>query len=104
MDFTADIDIFLTDLGTAATYTPAGWPAAAIRVIFANAHQVMEMLAGGVGFETTGPQALCKTSEVAAAKHGDTLVIDSKFYYVTGVEPDGTGMTKLLLSEDLANV
>lgn len=104
MNLTADLDIYFADFGAAASYTPSGGQAAALKVIFDNAHQTLDMLGGGVGFESAGPQALCKTSDVSTAKHGDTIVVSSKTYYVTGVEPDGIGLTKLLLSEDISNV
>lgn len=103
--YDSDIDnLLFTDYAVDAVYTPAGGQAASIKVIFDNEFQAIEMLGGGVGFESTSPAALYKTASVSSAKHGDTLAISGKTYYITGVQPDGTGITRLILSEDQSNV
>lgn len=84
---------FDIDLGVSATYTHGGVPAT-ITVIFDNAFVAVE------GVESLGPAATCKTSDVASAAHGDTLVIGGVTYNITGVHPDGTGITILMLSRD----
>lgn len=94
MDLTADLTIFFADFGVAATYTPAGGAAASITVLFDNAFVAAE------GVESLGPAATCKASDVANARHGDTLVIDSTTYNIIGIHPDGAGLTLLLLSKD----
>lgn len=43
------------------------------------------------------PMALGKTSDFSAAAAGQTIVISGTTYYITGVHPDGTGMTTLML-------
>ncbi len=98
--YSTDISLFFTDYAVGAVYTPQGGQATSIRVIFDNEFQAIEMLAGGVGVESTSPAALCRTSDVSSAKHRDTLVVGGKTYHVTGVHPDGTGITRLMLSED----
>lgn len=106
MPFT-DIEIsafFDPILTVDAVFTPAGGIGTIIKVIFNKEYQTIEMLSGGVGVESSGPVATCKTSDVSGAKHGDTLAISGTTYYISGVQPDGTGITKLLLSEDMANV
>lgn len=47
--------------------------------------------------ESTGPQAVAKSADVAAVVQGSALVIGGVTYTVTGVEPDGTGITTLQL-------
>ena len=102
---TSDIpNIFLSDFTVDGTYTPQGGGPSTIKVVFENQYQSIEMLSEGVGVESTGPAATCKTSDVSTAKHGDTLAISGKIYYINGVQPDGTGLTRLLLSEDQSNV
>lgn len=98
---TSDLDIFFSSDGFAVQATYEG---RIINVIFDSEYQALEMLGGGVGVESSSPSALCKTSDVSNAKHGDTLTISGTTYYVTGVQPDGTGITRLLLSKDMANV
>lgn len=100
-----DIDnLLFTDSAVDAVYTPQGGQAASIKVIFDNQYQTIELLDGGVGVESTSPSILCRTSDISGVKHGDTLVISGTTYYITGVQPDGTGITRLMLSKDMANV
>ncbi len=94
---TNDLAVFLADFGVSATYTHAGTPAT-ISVIFDNEYVPANL--GGIEVESLGPAATCKTSDVSNAAHGDTVVINSVTYYITGVHPDGTGMTVLLLSRN----
>ena len=47
--------------------------------------------------ESTGPQCLAQTSTVASVVQGTAIVINATTYTVTGVEPDGTGITVLQL-------
>jgi len=50
--------------------------------------------------ETTAPQLQVASSAVSGIARGDTLVISEKTYYFLYQQPDGTGMTVLILSED----
>ena|SRR4030067_1899703 len=94
-----DLDIFFSDDFTQdATYTPQGGQASTIKIIFDNAFKVIDI---STGIESALPAATCKTSDVASVKHNDTLVINSITYYVSGIQPDGTGITKLILSKDM---
>jgi len=48
--------------------------------------------------ESKKPVFLCKSSDVVGVAHGDDVVAsDSTAYKVRGIQPDGTGMTKLIL-------
>lgn len=47
--------------------------------------------------ESTGPQCIAKTSDVAAVVQGSTITIDGTAYTVTGVQADGTGISTLQL-------
>lgn len=94
-------DIFFTDFAVDATYTPSGGTAKGIKVVFDNEYAVVS-LAGDVAIESVSPAAHCKDSDIIGAKHGDTLVINSVTYYVIGIQPDGTGITILILSRDAA--
>lgn len=52
---------------------------------------------GDIDVESASPAFTCQTSDVPSADHGDTLVVNSVTYTVRGVQPDGTGITVLLL-------
>jgi len=50
--------------------------------------------------ESYGPVAWAKTADVADAGQGATIDDGNTIFTVRGVEPDGFGITKLILSED----
>ena len=48
--------------------------------------------------ESKKPVFICKSSEIVGIAHGDNAIAsDSTAYKVRGIQPDGTGMTKLIL-------
>jgi hypothetical protein len=53
--------------------------------------------------EASRPWALCKTSDVPNATHNSQLIIDDVTYWVAGVQPYSSHVTKLLLSKDKGN-
>lgn len=77
---------------------------ASIRVKFTEAFQSVSMLSDGLGVESSDPSITCRTSDVLSARHGNTVLVGDKTYYVKGIEPFGSGLTKLILSEDSPNV
>jgi hypothetical protein len=79
------------DFGTAATIG-----ASTVYGIFDDEHEAI--FDGDVG--TTAPQFTCRTADVASVVRGTSVVINSITYKVTALEPDGTGMTVLILSKD----
>ena len=92
-----DLPIMFRRSGQVATYTHAG-TASSIMVIFDNEYLAAEFIDSAVA--TAEPQALAMTTDVENAVAGDTLVVDGVTYYVTAPEPDGTGVTRLVLSKD----
>ena len=72
--------------------------AATIRGIFDNDFAVA--VEGENGVETTVPAVQVNSTEVASAVQGETMTINSIVYKITGIHPDGTGMTVILLSQD----
>ena len=80
-----------TATGNASLATLAG--GGVVPVIFDMAYQ------GGLsGFvESTGPQCTAKSADVSAAGQGSAIVIAGVTYKVTAVQPDGTGITTLML-------
>jgi len=82
-----DVDEF----GVTATYDGAS----TIQGIFDKDY--IELLQGEVGIASTGPQMLCRSSDVSGVVQGKAVVVGGVSYTVKGIEPDGTGMTLLLL-------
>lgn len=93
-DIVTDLtNFFNTDeFADSATYTHAAVPAT-IKVIFDDDYQAVQ------GVESSGPVALAKTTDVSAAIHGDTLVINTVTWYVRGIQPNGD-TTLLILSRE----
>lgn len=95
INFGADLDAYFD---TADFAEEASYNGASIPVIFDDSYKLLNALTGGI--ESSGPQATCKDTDMAGVQHGDQIVIRDTTYYVTGIEPDGTGITVLTLSKD----
>lgn len=93
MAFTEDLAQFLDtdDFAVAATYNGS----TTVNGILDQ--EYYEVGVGDAGVESSQPVFLCRTADVPAAAHGDTLLIDAITYKVRGVQPDGTGLTRLAL-------
>ena len=97
-------DFFKTDdFAVEATYTAAGESAATINVLFDAPFNSIPLDTGEVDIESNTPTALCQTTDVSAAAHGDVIVISSTTYHVVGVQADSgsgyQGTTLLVLEE-----
>ena len=93
MPFTEDLSQFVDPaaFGRAAT-----WNSTTVNGIFDNGFLPVD--AGGeIRFETLTPQFICRTADVAGATHGQSVTIDGVAYLITGIHPDGTGFTTLML-------
>lgn len=77
-----------------------GYAPADIMVIFDEAYMAVD--AGEVEVGTTSPSAWAATEDVSGATQGDVLVLGGTWYSIIGVEPDGSGMTRLILSRNTA--
>lgn len=57
-----------------------------------------------IGYEGSNPFVICKTSDVSGAgivNQTSTLTIDSVAYTIIENQPDGTGLTTLVLSRNV---
>lgn len=88
MAFTEDLSAFFVEFSVQATLGGS-----TIAVIFDKAY--IGALMGMV--ESTGPCCLVMDKDIPNLKQGASLVINSKTYIVSGVEPDGTGLSTLQL-------
>jgi hypothetical protein len=53
----------------------------------------------GIGsYAMSEPMVMCATADVAAVSEGDALEIDGVSFTVKSIQPDGTGMTNLMLA------
>ncbi|WP_299393276.1 head-tail joining protein [Pelagibius sp.] len=83
--------------GVAATWSPAGGGGPiTVNGIFDN-----EFASGlqedDVAVETSQPRFTCASEDVPNIAQGDSLTVNATIYAVVGVQPDGTGITELLL-------
>lgn len=94
-----DRAIFLSvdDFGVSAIFTH-NRVASTISGIFDNDFVEVDA-GGGVPFAMQQPRFLARTSDVSTAVEDDTLVISNATYKIKVVQPDGTGMTNLILEK-----
>lgn len=65
--------------------------------IFDHAYQAVE-LEGNVRVASEIPMLTCRTLDLpSGAAQGDVVVVDAVQYAVTGLQPDGTGVTVIAL-------
>ncbi len=96
MAFTEDLTEFLDTthgFAVAATYNGT----TTVNGIFDD--EYFEVGIGTPGVEGSQPSFICRAADVSAAVQGDTLLIGSTTYTVVNVQPDGTGMIRLVLRE-----
>ncbi|MEW6612702.1 MAG: hypothetical protein AB1409_08175 [Pseudomonadota bacterium] len=86
MDFAADLNLFVADFGINAVVGGVS-----VRGIFDNAF--VEQL----GVEGLRPTFTAPTASLPAVSHGTVVTINAVSYRSIGVQPDGTGVTLLIL-------
>ena len=86
------------DFAVTASYTPQGGSSANILGIYDQ--EYLELDSGGsVAFAINQPRFQCDTASVPSAAEGDTLVVSGINYKIVVVQPDGTGVTTLVLEK-----
>jgi hypothetical protein len=88
----ADRTALLADYGTTVTKADAS----TFTGIFDNDFLAVDLDESEV--ESTEPTLLARTADVSGLAHGDSLTISAVSYTVRGIQPDGTGMTQIMLS------
>lgn len=88
MNLTADLPLMLADFGVDATVGVA-----TVRVIFDAEYEA----ALGSGMEALGPRVVGRTADLAAAVQGTAVTVNAVAYKVASHQPDGTGLTTLVL-------
>ena len=100
MAFDEDLTAFFStdDFAVTATWTPDGGDPTTVTGIFDN--EYIEDIGGGeVDIEATHPMFLVKTADVPNVAQGDQLFVNDLYYRIVNVQPDGTGLTVLILEE-----
>lgn len=93
MFYEQDLDEFFTDFGETAILADG----TEITVIFDAGFK--EALPMDISIESTKPTATVKTDDIEGMVHGNTMEIRGTIYMVVGIQPDGTGITTVILSE-----
>jgi hypothetical protein len=88
MAFTEDLSVFLSEADFAVSATLG---AATFSVIFDRAYVENQAIGG------TQPVCVGKTADLGSATHGTAITIAGTAYTVQDNQPDGTGMTTLVL-------
>lgn len=88
MAFTENLDAFLLEADFAVSATLG---ASTFKVIFDRAHTE------ALGINNTTPVCGAKTSDVSSATRGTSITVDGTAYTVIDNQPDGTGMSTLVL-------
>jgi len=99
--FTEDLSVFFStgDFAVDAVWTPvAGGGPFTVQVIFDNDYRDYPI--GEAGQAGRSPRCDVQTSQISQAagmKRGDSLLINGVTYKVAQVEPDGTGVSNIML-------
>ena len=101
IDAQEDIDVFF-DAGDSGTeqvvYNKFGGAPATIVCRWDEPYGAS--IVEGLEVRNIKPSALFRTIDVPNANDQDTVVRNSVTYYVMDVQPDGTGVTRLIFSKD----
>ena len=92
---TTDLAAFLNsnELGDVAIYNGN-----TINVLFLNEHEAVMLF--GLEVESASPLIMARDSDISGIQHGSTIVVSGITYKVIDIQPDGTGLTTLILSKD----
>lgn len=99
----ADLEGFFdaNDFGTRATLTPSAGDPVEITGIFTAAHEVAGASGDWPGVSTAAPVLTIPASALpAGAMQGDALSIGAVAYRVRDIQPDGTGLARLVLEKE----
>ncbi len=88
-----DLAAFFQDFGEAAILADGK----EITVIFDAAFTPANPMDANI--EATKPTVTAKTEDVESLAHGDTMEIRRTIYMIVGIQPDGTGITTIILGE-----
>lgn len=88
----------LADWGVCGTLKRAGRMRKVVKGIFDAAYTEVD-ISGSVGFTSTTPRFVCRSCDIVDAADADSITIGTDVYLIRVVQPDGTGMTELILEK-----
>ncbi|MBU1864257.1 MAG: hypothetical protein KKH94_11380 [Candidatus Omnitrophica bacterium] len=95
-DTITDLDVFINTNEFAVEVTLTG--GAKIKGIFDDEFRALNIQDGQIA--SSGPQVICKSADVATVGLNAVITINAVEYKVKERQPDGTGLTTLILSKD----
>lgn len=90
--FTEDLTPFFDDFAIEVDFKGTKFQG-----IFENDFDVVDV--GNVVVDSSSPKLLCQSVDVALVKTDDSLKINGEFFSVVSIQPDGTGVTNIILQE-----
>jgi len=98
LNLDADLAAILStgEFAVTATYQPSSGPARTVRGIFDSAYQLADPGAY-TGVASAEPAFTCRSSDVSGARQGEALTVNGTTYRIRTPQPDGTGVTVLML-------
>lgn len=87
--WTDDIAGLLADFGVPVTQ--------ASRIIGSGLFDRAYAGVGDIPVESYSPAVTCRSADVAELEHGDSVTVDGSDYTIRSIQPDGTGITVLIL-------
>ena len=99
MAFAEDFSVFFDLDGFAVPfrYVPKAGKEINGNGIFDDAY--FEAPGGEVGFSASQPRLTVESAIIKNPVYGETIVTNEKYYQIVGIQPDGTGVTTLILEE-----
>lgn len=94
MPFTENLAAFMSPAEFATSVLVAGLP---VNAIFDNGYALGSV--GGFGMASTQPTLTLATANVPASPEGQAVVVNGVAYLVASHEPDGTGVSRLMLEK-----
>jgi hypothetical protein len=94
------VDVFFDtdEFASSAVYVDTAGETHDITVIFNEPFHVQAV--GGIEYQSKDPSVLCKSVDVIDADSSAEIIYKTVTYHVIEVQPDGTGITILILSLD----
>jgi hypothetical protein len=99
MAFTEDFSVFFDDngFGVDFAYTPKVGNAISATGIFDAAYFGAE--GAEVTVTSSQPRIVYQTSLIPEPLYGDAITVNDEDYTIVGIQPDGTGITTLILEK-----
>ena len=91
------LNFFDTDTHGESASVSINGSASTIKVIINK--EYFAIAGESVDIDGTQPVATCRSSDVTGIDTTDTITIDSVTYNIVNIQPDGTGMTMLILQD-----